>query len=290
MKKLLLLLTTLGLLVPGIGLADDIYSVGSNAYGAARFTADVYGFNNAVATAEESVWDGDDATGAANGPARCFANMNTSTTPTAAAIYMSSDDENDAGVVITVEALDANWDPVTIAVTLGVTNTSSTANVQIGSANLMRINRAYAGNTAVVGSIYIHLDDTIGTDGLPDTVATDLVALITIGANETNMACYSVPNDYTAFLSSLCVDNDTTTGTSTMDYRLRASENGQAPRVKAGRFELATTLSTCKLFLPPLKFDEKTDIEVTGLGGSSESTSATFGLVLIKNGQSLSGL
>ena len=293
MKRLLTLgLLFGGLLFPTTSVAggDDVYSAGAASYGARRFTVDIFAFNNAIATAEESIWGGDDAISAGTGPARCFANMNSGTTPTAAAIFMSSDDEADAGEAVTVDALDANWNPVTILVTLGVTNTSSTANVQIGSANLMRINRAYvAGQTAVVGNIYLHLDDTIGTDGLPDTIATDLVAHIAIGANETNMGCYSVPNDYTAFLSYLCVNNDVTTGTGVLDYRIRSSVNGQISRLKLGPVRLATLVTDCQDFSPPMAFAEMTDVEVTGLGGTSESATATFGLVLVKNGASLTG-
>ncbi len=299
MKKLLLLLAVFGLLVPGISLADDIYSVGATPYGAARFTADVYGFNNAIATAEESIWDGDDASGAANGPVRCFTNLTATEVPTAAALYISSDDEDDSSdgtgvVVVTVEALDANWDPVTIVAPLGAAAAGGTLFAQVGSQTLMRVNRAYVSSATAAfpeGNIYIGKDVSDGgTDGIPDTIATDHVAQIVIGANETRQACYSVPNNYKAYMSYLCVHNDTTTGTGIVDYRLRTRENGQPAKVRYGRFELASTLSSCQTFSPPMKIDEKTDIQVTGHGGTSESSSATFGLVLIKNGQSLSGL
>ncbi len=254
MNRLLLLGGLFGALLlpatPGI-TGDDIYSVAANTVHSPRYTVSLYGFNNSVASTEESVWDGDDATGAAAGPVRCFANMNTGATPTAAAIFMSSDDEADAGEIITVDALDANWDPVTIAVTLGTNNTSGTTNVQIGSANLMRINRAYAGNTAIVGNVFLHLDDTIGTDGEPDTPATDVVAMITIGANETNMACYSVPNNYDAFLTNVCVSNESTTGSALARFRIRSSENGEPARVKEF-FQVPDLENRCTEYFPPI--------------------------------------
>ncbi len=42
-----------GLLFPLTSAAGDIYQAAGNAYGAARFTVDVYGFNNSIATAED---------------------------------------------------------------------------------------------------------------------------------------------------------------------------------------------------------------------------------------------
>jgi len=279
-----------GLLLPSLAVGDDFYSAGAANYGANRFTVDLFGHNNAVETSEESLWSGDDASGEDNGPLRCFDNMIESTVPTAKAIFMSSDDEADAGEVVTVHALDANWDPVTIEVTLGVTNTSSTTNVQIGTANLMRINRAFvAGRTAVVGTIYLHLDTSIGTDGLPDDVPNHLVAVIDIGTNETQMACYSVPNNYTAFLSHICMINDSINGgTEIQTYRLRASVDGQITRVRWGPFEIATLVQHCQEFIQPLSFGEKTDIELTAVS-TDNSTTATMGLILVKNGQSLTG-
>ena len=290
MKRLLTLGALFGgLLFPMVSVSDDVYSAGAAGYAAGRFTADIYGHNGLVENAEESIWDGEDAISAGTGPVRCFSNMNAGTVPTAAAIFISSDDEADAGEEITVDALDANWDPVTIVQALGAAAASGTVNAQIGSATLMRINRAYvAGRTAVVGNIYLHLDDTIGTDGLPDTILTDLVAHITIGNNETQMACYSVPNDYTAYLTYVCTDNDTITGSGTVDFRLRASVDGQISRVRWGPHVEADATGDCRTFIQPLSFDEMTDIDITGLS-TGDSASANMGLILIKDGKSLTG-
>jgi hypothetical protein len=290
MKRLLTLGALFGgLLFPTVSGSEDVFSVAAHSYGAAKFTADIYGHNGLVENAEESIWDGEDAISAGTGPVRCFSNMNTGTVPTAAAIFISSDDEADAGEEITVDALDVNWNPVTIVQALGVAAASGTVNAQIGTADLMRINRAYvAGRTAVVGNIYLHLDDTIGTDGLPDTILTDLVAHITIGNNETQMACYSVPNDYTAFVTHICTDNDTITGSGTVDFRLRASVDGQISRVRWGPHVVADAAGDCRNFTQPLSFGEMTDIDITGLS-TGDSASANIGLVLVKNGRSLTG-
>lgn len=298
MKKLLLFLVAFGLLVPGIGLGDDLFGIASNPYGASRYTETIYGFNNAVETAEESIWFGDDLPTEDAGPLRCFANMNTGTTPTAANLYISSSDEGDApagdttlGVLFTVEALDANWDPITITgVNLGVANAGGTLFKQIGSVTLMRINKVTVTSAAATGDIYIGLDHTTDTaaDGVPDTIATDSVAVIDIGQNETAMACYSVPNDYNAFLTEWCISDLGLQGTAATTFRIRASVNGAASTVKT-HLNVVEDAEECHTVSPPMYFGEKTDIEFTGLSTDDDAT-ASFSLVLIKhNRQGLGG-
>lgn len=292
-------LLTLGALFGGLlfllpqtaGAGDDLFGISSNTIASPRYTETVFGFNNSVASTEESIWDGDDASGAANGPVRCFANLNSGVTPTAAALYISSDDENDASdnnaVSVTVEALDANWDPITIVAPLGAATASGTAFVQIGSVTLMRVNKAYVTTAAPAGNIYIGKDSADGgTDGIPDTIATDHVAQIAIGANETRQACYSVPNDYNAFLTDWCASNLSGNGTADVVFRIRESVNGAAARVRL-RLNLGDTISECQTLSPPLRFAEFTDIEFTGVS-TADDAGVTFGLVLIKN--TLSGL
>lgn len=299
MKRLLILGGLFGaLLFPQTGWAqEDLFSVSKNTVGSPRYTEIMFGYNNAIATAEESVWDGDDAGGAAAGPVRCFANMNTGTTPTAANLFISSDDEGDApggdttdGVIVTVEALDANWDPITITgVNLGVANAGGTLFKQIGSVALMRVNRVYVTSATPTGNLYIGLDSVTdtGDNGIPDTIATDHIAWVQIGFDELQQACYSVPNDYNAFITNVCMSHPPATGTGTIDFRIRSSVNGAVSRL-IYRATLLLSTQVCHTFPTPLRFAELTDIEVTGLGSTSESGSATLSLVLIKN--TLSGL
>lgn len=290
MKKLLLLLATLGLLVPGISWSDDLFGIAANSRGAPRYTVNKFGFNVDVEATEESIWDVDDLPTNSDGPVRCFANMNSGTTPTAAALYISSDDENDAsdndGISIVVEYLDADWDLASTTVALGLASASGTVFAQIGSATIMRVNRAYAAGAAPSGNIYIGKDDVDGgTDGVPDTIATDAVAAITIGENQTRQACYSVPNGYNAFMTNWCFSNEGT-GDSAVTFRIRSSINGAAARVQI-LLDQADEVATCNRLEPPLAFEEKTDIEITGVA-SSDAGAGTFDLVLIRN--TLTGL
>jgi len=245
-----------------------------------RFTINKFGFNADIDTTEEAIFDLHGMAGAGTGPLRCFDNM--ATTP--AALYISSDDENDAGKGVTVEALDANWNPVTVATTLGSASASGTVFAQVGSSTLLRVNRAYATSTALVGNVYIGKDASDGgTDGIPDTVSTDLVAGITKNENQTLQACYTVPLGYNALMTDFCFSNvsQAAAGTS-VTFRIRKSVAGEAKRNQM-MLSLGNEVSQCQALNPPIKFTEKTDIEITGSNATSQSVAATFGLVLVSN-------
>ena len=291
MKRLL----TIGALFGGLLLfsipsnAGDIYQAAANAYGAPRFTANVFGRNLDADTTEDSIWEGSDLAG----PIRCFDVIGT----TAVALYISSDDEDDGSdnnaISVTVEALDANWDPVTIEAPLGAASAGGTLFVQVGSVTLMRVNRAYVSTTtAVQGNIYIHTDSVDGgTDGVPDTILTELVASIAIGRDETHQACYTVPNNYNGFLTNFCTTNVDTGANAVMQFFLRSSVNGATSRVQES-LQLAETVYQCTQHAPvgpPIVFGEMTDIELTSDSSANNAqVSGSFDLILIKN--TISGL
>ena len=282
-------LLVLGLVVPSTSQAgDDLFAIANNGTGAPRFTVNKFGRNSDADTTEDSIYEGSDL----GGPIRCFADL----AATAVALYISSDDPSDASdgakpVTITVEALDANWEPVTIVQALGATvGATGSALTQIGSVTLMRVNRAYVSSTnPALGNIYINADGVdAGPDGVPDNVATKLVTGIVIGENQTLQACYTVPAGYNAFLTQFCTTNINTVANAVATFRLRKAVGGAASRVQE-LLELAESVYQCTLHDPPIKFGEKTDIELTtDSSANNASASGTFDLVLISN--TLSGL
>ena len=239
-------------------------------------TVNKFGRNADSDTSEDSIWDGSDL----GGPIRCFDVIGT----TAAALYISSDHEDDATLEVTVEYLDANWDTQTLDVALGaVANGTATEFVQIGSGTIMRVNRAYATSTALTGNVYIHIDsvDAAAKDGIPDTVLTDYVAGIVAGENQTLQACYTVPNDFSALLTQYCTTNINTAANAVATFRLRRSAEGAASRV-AEIIEMSESVYQCTPHDPPVMFAEKTDIELTAvMSQNNASATGTFDLVLI---------
>jgi hypothetical protein len=247
-----------------LGLVPDAYIVNK------------FGYNGALTAAgtEESVWDVDDLPTTADGPVRCFGIGST-----AVALNISSDDEADAAKTIMVEWLDATWALQLDEITLGADNgATGTEYVAIGTA--LRVNRAYATGAALVGNIYIHKDavDQATKDGVPDTVATDNFAGITIGENQTLQACYTVPLGFVALMTSTCVSN-LGVGTPAATFRTRISVDNAASRTQV-KLSLADELTVCSDVRPPKLYREKTDIEITG-DATTQSAGGTFGLIVL---------
>jgi len=233
-----------------------------------------FGRNQDSDTSEDSIWDGSDL----GGPIRCFDVIGT----TAAALYLSSDDENDAAKDVTIQYLDANWDAQEVIVTLGAASAGGTLFVQIGSETIMRINRMFATDTALVGNIYAGTDDVDdGTDGIPDTILTELVAAISIGENQTLQACYTVPNGFVALLSEFCTANLNVAANATATFRIRAAVEGTVARTKE-LLETEEGVFQCTQHNPPIPFEEKTDIELTAtMSANNAKASGTFDIILI---------
>jgi hypothetical protein len=244
------------------------------------YTVSKFGRNAIITSAsvEESVWDAPDLPSTAAGPLRCFTNI----TDTASPIYISSDDEADAGTTVLVEWLDATWAANETIVTLGADNTETgTEFALIGTA--LRVNRAYAVSAAIAGNIYIHIDSVDGAtkDGEPDTPATDIIAVITAGENQTLQACYTVPLGFNALMTSKCMSNTGVGGSDVITYRERKqTDNG--PSKTQELLGLGDDLSVCPDIHPPKTYAEKTDIEITG-AALTQAATATFGLILIPN-------
>jgi hypothetical protein len=238
-------------------------------------TVNKFGRNQDADTTEDSIWDGSDV----GGPIRCFDVIGT----TAVNLYISSDDENDAALEVTVEYLDSSWDAQTVTQALGaVANATATEFVQLGGEKIMRVNRAYATDTALTGNVYIHIDsvDAAAKDGIPDTILTDLVAVITAGENQTLQACYTVPNGFNALLTQFCTTNINTAANVVGTFRLRKSVEGAASRVQE-ILEIAESVYQCTPHDPPILFAEKTDIELTSdMSGNNGSATGTFDLIL----------
>jgi hypothetical protein len=248
-----------------------------------NLTVSKFGANLDVDAAEESIWDMNDLPTSGAGPARCFANM-----AAAADLYVSSDDTADATDEITIEVLDANYVSSTIVMDLGAISGTGTAFTQIGTATLLRVNRAYASDVSFTGNIYIHKDSDAdgGTDGIPDTPATDIVAGITAGEDQTLQSCYTVPAGYHAFVTTTCVVNTSEAAAGTaVTFRQRKTVFGAT----SSRTQLLLTLgdetSECVSIDPPVRLESKTDFEYTGggVGVLNQGTAATFGMYLYRD-------
>jgi len=244
-------------------------------------TINKFGQNQDSDTTEDSVSDVSDF----GGPIRCF------TVPgsTAAALYLSSDDENDGsdndGISITVEYINGSYESKSVDVALGAASASGTVFVQIGSETIFWINRMYPTSTASSGNIYAgtaSADDD--TDGIPQTPLTMLVSVIDLTEQQTMSACYMVPADYDAFLYNFTVSNVDVPANADATFRLRQSVEFGAVRT-VEPVHIAETITESIGHVLPIRFTEKTAIELTNTSSANDATvTGTFDLLLIKGG------
>jgi hypothetical protein len=210
-----------------------------------------FGLNTAVGSgAFETVWDGN----------------NTYTYPSSSgtATATSSDSDDNTGTV-KIFGLDSNYDLAEETLTIGGS---------AGTVSFIRVFRAVmisanTGNTNV-GTITI-------------TVSSTTVAQIRIGYGQTLMALYTVPRKYNAYLMQIDVGSSKDLEN---EIRLIAKEidNGDVWNTKA--FVTTRGGFVEKNYFIPVKFTEKTDLELIAKASATSSVSAGFELILEKVDQS----
>lgn len=209
-----------------------------------------FGFNSAVGTDEETVWDGG---GIYSYPS------------SAVAMKVSSDDDSDVAVV-NIAGLDANYKEVTEDVTLTGQTAVTTSNSYI------RVYRARVKSSEPSGNIYI--GDGAVTSGVPATI----YAQITSGENQTLMALWTVPAGKTAYLYAGTFSSGTSQSNKFATCRLKVRPFGEVLQTKA-----VVTVHNSFIdfdFGVPLEIPEKSDIEARALTSSgTDSISCTFSII-----------
>jgi hypothetical protein len=224
----------------------------------------VFGFNPDVDTAQVSVWP-----------------LPSLITFPAAALQMTvsstSADDTAAGTgarTVVVQGLDANYNEVTETVTMN----GQTAVTM--SASLLRVNYAYvatagSGNSAA-GDIYIGTGTV--TAGVPATA----YDIIKFDYNNTTTGSYTVPASYTAYVSQGLFSAGQTGGSNQVQGRLLTRGTNNI-RMTAAITSLNNGVADY-VFEYPLAVPEKTTIEATAIGSSTNNAvSSMFILLLVKN-------
>lgn len=201
--------------------------------------------------------------------------------PAAAAVMKvssSSTSDAEAGTgarTIQVYGLDANYNEITETVILNGQTEVNTTN------SYLRVFRAFvvtagSGGTAA-GTIYIGTGTV--TSGVPATI----YAEIPVGANQTLMAVWTVPANYTAYVTRGSLSGSSNNAGHAILGKLCFRPLGEVMRVAA-----EVTLNNG--FVPfdfeyPIALPEKTDIEVRAIAihGTNFYCTATFELIYIEN-------
>ncbi len=194
-------------------------------------------------------------------------------------VYLSSSSSSDAGLSVTVQGLDENWDKVSEVVILDGTDPTSTA---VSTTNkFIRVFRMF--NSDVVdftGTVYCGSTSTIAS-GVP---AGDTYAIISLidgeSANQTLMAIYTIPNDYYGLVMRWDIDNSNDRESTAGFF---AREYGKVFRNKKvhGIYRNFLPVDMDMLLLKP-----KTDIKIRGQATVNPTRmSSTFTLYLIPKSQ-----
>jgi hypothetical protein len=225
----------------------------------------VFGFNPDVDTTQVSVWP-----------------LPSLITFPASAIQMtvSSTSANDTSAgtgarTVVVQGLDANYNEVTETVTLnGQTAVTMTA-------SLLRVNYAYvatagSGNSAA-GDIYIGTGTV--TAGVPATT----YDIIKFDYNTTITGSFTIPAGYTGYLSQGLFSSGQSGGSNQVQGRLLTRGTDNIRRTAA-----VTSINNGVadyVFEYPSAIQEKTTVEATAIGSSSNNAvSSMFILLLVKEG------
>lgn len=209
-----------------------------------------FGYSNDVQTLS-TIWDGE----------TIYAYSDTAGTVT---VESDAATNGDDGAVIEVQGLDSSYNVVVQDITIsGSTGTGTTDLIRIFRA---RVKTAATGESTNVGNIDIDIDDA-------------LRAKIFEEKGQTLMAVYTVPAGKTAYLLNLTMSLDKS---SDVLFKLMTKTHNDGAFNIKGQF--GTFASPIDHNYPvPLKFEEKTDIEVRAVAGNQCGAGATFDLILVDN-------
>lgn len=182
----------------------------------------------------------------------------------ATALYISSSSTADTSAgtgarTVKVSGLDSNYDEVSVTVTL-----NGQSGVSLGT--FIRVNRievlTAGSGGANAGNLHVG-SEASPTVGVPATT----YAYVTAGDNQTLMALWTVPRNYTAYVTQTDITVATTQNNKYCKVSLVARPFGGVFNVK-DRFVKAES-SVNQVYNFPLKFEEKTDIEFRAIGDSA---------------------
>ena len=184
----------------------------------------------------------------------------------------ANDDDGDTGArTISIEGLDANYDQITETVTLNGTGSVNTTT----HTDWLRVNRAY-----VVSAGSSEKNEGIITMSVGGTT----VATIPAEKGQTQMAIYTVPNGYNAYITNLFGAIVKGTGAATnADVQFYSRKNNVIRLQQEISLDSAGTSEFNKTYAIPLAFEEKTDIYAEALvGANNTSIFVNFGIIIAK--------
>lgn len=198
-------------------------------------------------------------------------------------ISSSSTADTSAGTgarTVTIFGLDANYNEISETITLNGQTAVNSTNSYLRIFRMV-VNTAGSGDQNA-GVIYA------GTGTVTTGVPANIYATIAIGDNQTLMALWTVPAGHTAYLLQTDITLATTQNNKYCTVSIVSRPFGEVFQVR-DRF-VKSESTTNQSYSIPVKFAEKTDIEVRAIGdsaGADIAISAGLDFIYIKNGDTL---
>ena len=227
-----------------------------------------FGFNPDVDNALETVW----AEGGLYGYLSAASVLKVSS---------SSTDDAAAGTgarTVQLYGLDADYNEINEIVTLNGQTSVNSVN------SFLRINRMVirSAGSGEINAGVVYAGTGAVTSGVPD----NKYATIAVGDGQTLMALWTVPAGYTAYLFQTHVTAACTTSNKLLTATIVARPFGEVFQVK-DKFGIQIDGGDInQIYHFPIKFDEKTDIEVRAIsdaGSANAEVSANLDIIYIKN-------
>lgn len=224
-----------------------------------------FGRNPNVATSIETVWE--------HGGIYQYL-----TTASQIFVYSASSDDGvgqTGAIKVTVQGLDENWNIISEELTINGVGSTAT---------FLRVYRAFitdAGSTGYNTGNLIISTQASGAGTVLADIGGDGTGNNFIGYGQTMLALYTVPAGKTAYLTQWTIGNGTYNTSCSAFLRTRLPFNGFVMTTSdtmavSGGFHV-------KNYSIPLKFVEKTDIEVQAFNGGGTTISSTFNIILVDN-------
>jgi len=191
--------------------------------------------------------------------------------------YSASSDDgagNDGAQTITIQGLDNDFNPIEETITV---------NGAASTASFLRVYRAFV---ATAGVLAANDDDVIISTASAGggTVLADIGVIgtgTTTGLGQTQLALYTIPAGKTGYLTTWNIGVAPYNHSVTLTLLARELDGSAPFRSK----DIVDTVGgyTTQNYSIPIRFPEKTDIEVRGCGDTGSVISSSFDIILVDN-------
>jgi len=191
--------------------------------------------------------------------------------------YSASSDDgagNDGAQTITVQGLDNDFNPIEETITV---------NGAASTASFLRVYRAFVATAGVLTTNDDNILISTAASG-GGTVLADIGVIgsgQTTGLGQTQLALYTIPAGKTGYLTTWNIGVAPMNNAVTVTLLARELDGGAPFRSK----DIIDTVGgyTTQNYSIPLRFPEKTDIEVRGTGDTGSVISSSFDIILVDN-------